>query len=168
MLQRTFVYLLALTLSATILAACGGQSDPTSSTAASSTTAIAPQTGSPVPAGSGQTPSSVADAATTVAAFSATASALPSDGATVSGVVPLEVHGSEMVNVELLPANSYTPKLGVFTISGAGTVALFYFDTTKLPNGPIQVRISAFDKPAGTPGAHEIVAMSPRTWNINN
>lgn len=100
--------------------------------------------------------------------FTAAVANAPADGATISGVVTLEVRGSGMANVELLPPNSYTPRLGVFTLSDNGTVARFNFDTRFLPNGPIQLRISAFDKPAGDPSSGEVVAMPPRTWIVSN
>lgn len=102
------------------------------------------------------------------APFFANVSMAPANGATLSGVVRLEVRGNEMANVELLPANSYTPKLGVFNITGDTTRAWLDLDTTTLPNGPLNVRISAFNVPAGQPGAAEVIAMSTRTWVINN
>ncbi|HJV84940.1 MAG TPA: hypothetical protein VJ698_05655 [Noviherbaspirillum sp.] len=102
------------------------------------------------------------------APFFASASMAPTDGATLNGVVRLEVRGNEMANIELLPASGYTPRLGVFNITGDKTIAWLDFDTTTLPNGPLSVRISAFNVPAGQPGATEIVAMPARTWTINN
>lgn len=92
----------------------------------------------------------------------------PPNGATVKGVVRIEVRGNLMKNVELLPGSGYTPRLGVFNITGDGALAWLDFDTTRLPNGPLKVRVSAFDVAAGQPGAREIVTMSERTWNINN
>lgn len=103
-----------------------------------------------------------------LAPFFASVTMAPASGAAVSGLVRIEVHGNEMANVELLPANSYTPRLGVFNITGDKTVAWLDFDTTKLANGPLNVRVSAFNVPAGQPGASEIVAMPARTWNIGN
>lgn len=103
-----------------------------------------------------------------LAPFFAAASMAPTDGATLSGVVRLEVAGNEMANVELLPAAGYSPRFGVFNRSADGTRAWLDLDTTRLPNGPLTVRISAFNVPAGQPGAAEIVAMSARTWNISN
>jgi hypothetical protein len=91
----------------------------------------------------------------------------PADGATLGGIVRIEVSGNEMANVELLPATGYTPKLGVFNLSGDGTQAWLDLDTTRLPNGPLNVRISAFNVPAGQTGT-EIVTMSARTWTIAN
>lgn len=103
-----------------------------------------------------------------LAPFFAQVSMAPADGATVSGLVRLEVSGNELANVELLPATGYTPRLGVFVRSADRTRAWLDFDTTRLPNGPLAVRISAFNVAAGQPGAAEIVALPARTWNISN
>ncbi len=102
------------------------------------------------------------------APFSSSVSMAPADGAALSGIVRIEVHGNAMRNVELLPANGYLPRLGVFNITGDQTFAWLDLDTTRLPNGPLNVRVSAFNVPAGEPGAIEIVAMPARTWNIGN
>lgn len=93
---------------------------------------------------------------------------LPPDGATMSGFVRLQVRGIELANVELLPGTGYLPRLGVFKISRDKTTAWLDLDTTALPNGPINVRVSGFNVPAGQPGAVEMIAMPARTWNINN
>lgn len=102
------------------------------------------------------------------APFTATLWSAPAAGAALSGLVRIEVRGYDMRNVELLPASGYLPRLGVFNITGDRTVAWLDLDTTKLPNGPINVRASAFDVPPGQAGAREIVAMPARTWNISN
>lgn len=102
------------------------------------------------------------------APFTASVSMAPAAGATLSGIVRIEVRGYDMQNVELLPASGYTPRLGVFNITGDKTIAWLDLDTTRLPNGPIDMRISAFNVPAGQPGAVEIVAMPARTWTISN
>jgi hypothetical protein len=102
------------------------------------------------------------------APFFAGATAAPANGATVSGIVRIEINGNEIANAELLPASGYTPRFGIFNITGDKTRAWLDLDTTALPNGPFSVRASAFNVPAGQPGALEIVAMSARTWNINN
>lgn len=103
-----------------------------------------------------------------LAPFFANAAMAPADGATVSGLVRLEISGNELANVELLPATGYAPRLGVFNRSGDGTRAWLEFDTTRLPNGPLAVRVSAFNMAAGQPGAAEIVAVPARTWNVSN
>jgi hypothetical protein len=92
----------------------------------------------------------------------------PAAGSVLSGIVRIEVTGYEMRNVELLPASGYLPRFGVFNITGDRTIAWLDLDTTKLPNGPLNVRISAFNVPAGQSGALEIVAMPARIWNISN
>ncbi|WP_192805172.1 DUF4214 domain-containing protein [Noviherbaspirillum aerium] len=90
------------------------------------------------------------------------------NGATVAGIIRLEVRGQGMQNVELLPPNGYTPRLGVFNLSEDRTRAWLDFDTRTQPDGPIDVRISAFNRPAGRPDATELVAMPARRWNIRN
>jgi hypothetical protein len=40
------------------------------------------------------------------------------------------------------------------------------FDTRRLSEGRLDVRISAFNMPPNYPGASEIVAMPPRAWNL--
>lgn len=101
------------------------------------------------------------------APFVAQLSSAPDNGATLSGVVRIEVHGNDMENVELLPAQGYAPKLGVFNITGDKTLAWLDLDTTALPNGPLNVRISAFDVPPGQAG-QEIIVMPALTWQIAN
>jgi hypothetical protein len=102
--------------------------------------------------------------------FSAQVSAAPANGASLSGDVRLEVRGSNLQNVELLPASGYTPRLGVFNISPDKTFAWLDLDTKLLAisTTAATVRISAFNVPAGQPGASEIVAMPPRTWSVTN
>lgn len=101
------------------------------------------------------------------APFTVFEASAPADGAVISGVVRIQVRGIDMANVELLPSGSYTPIHGKFIVTGDQTLAWLDFDTRKLPNGPLPVRVSAFDAPAGQPG-REIVAMQARTWTINN
>lgn len=100
--------------------------------------------------------------------FTAAVTAAPSDGATLLGVVRLEVRGSSIENAELLPSSGYSPRLGVFTVSADKTLAWLDFDTSTLPNGTLLVRISAFDQPAGNVNAREIIVMPPRTWHLSN
>jgi probable HAF family extracellular repeat protein len=100
--------------------------------------------------------------------FSAQVTIAPDDGATVSGTVTLEVTGSNIANVELLPADGYLPRYAVFTVSDDKTSATAKLDTTKFPDGALVARISAFDTPAGSSTATEIIAMPARTWNIQN
>ncbi len=92
----------------------------------------------------------------------------PADAATLTGTVRLEVRGSGLANVELLPATGYTPRVGVFSIFSDGTIAQFDFNTLALPSGLTQLRVSAFNAPPGDPSAREIVAMPARTWVIIN
>jgi hypothetical protein len=92
----------------------------------------------------------------------------PPAGTTLSGFVRLQVRGIELGNVELLPATGYLPRYGVFRLSRDKTTAWLDLDTRSLPNGPLNVRISAFNVAAGQPNAVELVAMPARIWNINN
>ena len=80
----------------------------------------------------------------------------------------LEVRGNLMQRVELLPASGNEPRLGVFKITNDKTFAWMDFDTTRLPNGPLKVRISAFGTPPEQSEVREIAAMSELTWNIDN
>jgi hypothetical protein len=98
--------------------------------------------------------------------FAAWVTMAPPPGAFVSGMIRLEVRGRGLVNVELLPASGYTPKLGIFNVSPDGRFAWLDFDTRALSEGRLDVRISAFNVPANYPGASEIVAMPPRPWNV--
>lgn len=102
-----------------------------------------------------------------LAPFSVRLAMAPAAGATIGGVVRIELRGNDLYNVELLPASGYQPRYGVFNISGDRTVAWLDLDTTRLPNGPRALRISAFNAPAGQSG-DEIVAMPARTWNVSN
>ena len=72
-----------------------------------------------------------------------------------------------MKNVELLPSSGYAPKHGQFTITNNGSFAYLNLDTRDLPNGPLTVRIAAFNSAPGEPG-REITAMPSRQWVINN
>lgn len=92
----------------------------------------------------------------------------PPDGARLSGIVRLQARGIAMENVELLPSTGYTPRYGKFGLSRDRFVGWLDFDTRTLPNGPVQVRMSAFNVPPGQPGAIEMIGMSPRTWIIDN
>jgi len=100
--------------------------------------------------------------------FHAQVSAAPAPGAALTGKVRLEVRGSGLQNVELLPASGYAPRYGVFNISPERNFAWLDLDTRLLPAPSAAVRISAFDRPAGQAGAVEIVAMPARTWSISN
>lgn len=155
-----------------VLAACGGgggsgggSESPTTGGGTQSGTSdgtTTPNTPSPTPA-AGQPP-----AATPARSFTASLVRAPVDGEEVSGVVRLEVQGTALGNVELLPADVYTPRLGTFTISGDRTSAYLDFDTTTVPNGILRVRISVFSAAAGTPDASELTVMSSRTWTFRN
>lgn len=78
------------------------------------------------------------------------------------------MRGSGLVNVELSPATGFSPRVGTFSISADGTIAQLDFNTAALASGLVQLRVSAFDAPAGNPAAREIVVMPARTWVIIN
>lgn len=101
-------------------------------------------------------------------AFSANVTEAPADGATLTGTVALEIRGSGIANAELLMDSGYEPVLERFTVSADKTVARLNVDTRTIPNGPIRLRISAFDAPAGSTEASEIIAMPARSWTFDN
>lgn len=88
----------------------------------------------------------------------------PLNGALLDGTTRLEVRGNGLENVELLPAYGYEPKYGAFTISPDKTYAYLDVDTDDLPEGVFHARISAFNEPAGSATAREIIAMPARQW----
>lgn len=100
--------------------------------------------------------------------FSAEVAAAPPDGAVISGMVRLEVAGRNMHGVELLPPLGYVPVYIRFAVSRDGKFAYADLDTRGLPNGALEVRISAFNPPLDKPGGWEIIAMRSRTWNVLN
>jgi hypothetical protein len=104
----------------------------------------------------------------TPASLSANLSAAPANGATISGTRRLEVRGTGLANVELLPVTGYSPKLGVFNVSADRAYAWLDLDTRSFPDGAHNVRISAFNVTAGQSGAQEIVVMRNRQWNVRN
>lgn len=99
--------------------------------------------------------------------FNAQLTSAPENGTYVCSMVTLEVLGTRIRNVELLPPDGYTPKYGSFSVSGDGHIARLEFDPRKFPNGDLRVRISVFDAAAGQP-ANEIIVMPERTWRIAN
>lgn len=153
---------------AMLLAACGGGGGADVASNTSQTTQLRPTVWTSEGRSFNSCSLSPGCSGNPYAPFFARTSMAPAEGAALSGLVRIEIRGNELANVELLPASGYTPRYGVFNITGDRTVAWLDLDTTRLPNGPIGVRVSAFDVAAGQPGAREIVAMPARTWNINN
>lgn len=100
--------------------------------------------------------------------FAAELSQAPASGETIQGEIMMEVRGSGIENVELLPESGYSPILARFNISPDKTVASLNFDTRHLPNRRLRARISAFNTPPGNPGSTEIVVMPPRDWFLQN
>ena len=100
--------------------------------------------------------------------FSGYVTTAPMHGSKVTGWITIEVHGRGMKNVELLPANGYLPILANFVESFNGTFAFLDLDTRTLPNGSLDVRVSAFNVAAGQAGAKEIVVLPARQWLVQN
>jgi hypothetical protein len=168
-----------------LLAACGGgggSSAPPVSTAGTTQTGSTDSSGttgnsssgttggtnSPATSGSPSTPTTEQPSSSGTTAFSAQLLAAPADGTTISGVVQFQLQGTGIENAELLPPTGYAPVLGHFTVSPDKTMATLTFDTASLPNGTLRVRVSAYDKPAGTAGASEAVVMPTRQWRLQN
>jgi hypothetical protein len=156
----------ATILLCTLLSACGGGGDTSSSPA--STLSTSGGTSNGTIAGTAATSVSSDPASPSPTAFAAQITAAPSDGATLNGIVHFEIHGTGIESAELLPPTGSSPVLGTFTVSADKTVATLDFDTTTLPNGTLQLRASAFNQPAGTASASEIVAMPTRKWTLGN
>ena len=152
----------------------GASSAPTASTSSATPTGSGSSTGSgttpgsSTAGGSGNGTGAGSTAPASPTPFIANVTIAPADGATLSGTVTLEVRGSSLENVELLPPSGYSPRLGVFTVTADKTSARLDFDSRTLPNGTLLARISAFNMPAGSSGASEIVAMQTRTWLLRN
>ncbi len=154
--------------SALVLSACGGSGEDSATTGTTATPQLLPTvitsqgrllnscTFSPGCSGNPYAP------------FVVWADTFPAEGSVLRGFVRLQIRGNDLANVELLPASGYLPQMGIFTISEDKTTAWLDLDTRSLPNGPLPVRISAFNALAGQPGAIELNAMSPRTWIIDN
>jgi hypothetical protein len=92
----------------------------------------------------------------------------PINGAIITGIVRLEAVGWNMRNVELLPDTGYEPVYARFIVSEDGRTAYVDFDTRTVPNGALDVRISAFNRFADEPDSGEFVAMRPHTWFVLN
>ncbi|MFC7515263.1 DUF4214 domain-containing protein [Herbaspirillum sp. GCM10030257] len=101
------------------------------------------------------------------ASFTAALVNAPADNAAVRGSFRLEVRGTGIENVELLPPSSYTPVIARFNVSADKTFAWLDVDTTTMPNGIMVARIVAFSAPPGQ-GGSETTVMPARTWNLYN
>ncbi|WP_460844436.1 hypothetical protein [Noviherbaspirillum agri] len=161
---------LATVFLSTLLAACGGGGGGGDSATATSNGQTSNGTGTPTTPGEGTTPpdNPTGDVTPPDEPFTASLSTAPANGATLAGTVTLEVQGSAIENVELLPPDGYSPRLGVFTIAPDKRRATLVFDTRSLPNGTLLARVSVYNRPAGSADATEIVAMPTRTWQLRN
>ncbi len=126
-------------------------------------------TGSATPGstGTGTTPPSGGTGGTvTLTARVTAAPADGSDGTIICSFPRIEVTGTGMQNVELVPPDSLAPVIARFVVSTDGTFATLDFST--LPKSTtLRVRILAWDVPPGQFG-HFVVAMEPRTWHIGD
>jgi hypothetical protein len=99
--------------------------------------------------------------------FSANAVVAPVNGSVIGGMLHVEIEGANLENVEVLPATGYSPKYGTnIVISADKTKSSVYVDTSTLPKGLTDLRVSVFNKPAGDPTATEIVVMPARQFDI--
>lgn len=159
-----------------LLAACGGgggggdSATATSNGSAPSTPASPTGSGTDGDATGGTNDGTATPDGSTPPAepFTATLTTAPASGSTLAGTVTLEVQGSSIENAELLPLDAYSPRLGVFTVAPDKRRASLEFDTRRLPNGTLLARVSAFNRPAGSADATEIVVMPTRTWLLRN
>lgn len=141
---------------ALLLAACGGGGGDSGSLA----NGAAAGASSGAAGASGVTAGSVASRVDSVVA--------PAEGADVNGNVQLMVNGAGLGNVELLQASGSQLSLGRFTVAPDGNSATLDFNTNQVPNGPLTLRIAAYNAPPGSTGALETSAMAPRTWRFAN
>lgn len=99
--------------------------------------------------------------------FSANAVVVPVNGSVIGETLHVEIEGTNLENVEVLPATGYSPKYGTnIVISADKTKSSVYVDASTLPKGLIDLRVSVFNKPAGDPTAREIVVMPARQFDI--
>ena len=100
--------------------------------------------------------------------FNAVLTQAPPHDSNLTGVYSLEVRGTGLGNVELLPESGYSPLLGRFAVSPDKTTARLEFDTRIVPNYLLRARIVAFDVAPGNIGAREMVVMPARSWWLRN
>jgi hypothetical protein len=190
---RLGTLLVGAVLLGNLLSACGGGDDAPASTASATptnSTGATPSGGTATSTPTGGTSTGTSSGGTTgtptaptaapgsptagtasapTATLTAAATVVPANSSStiICAFPALQVVGTGMKNVELLPADTAAPVLGRFTVSADGTLASLPFDTNALPKGQVQVRILAFDTPPGQ-GGNAVVAMAPRIWNIGD
>lgn len=98
--------------------------------------------------------------------FSAYLSIAPAPDAGLFDIVTLEVRGSGIRNVELVPPDTAGPVIARFDVLN-DTVAVLHLDTRTMLNGVLAARIVAYDAPPGQPGS-SIEVMGPRQWRLVN
>lgn len=153
--------------------ATGSSGDNVSPPSTDSGSNTPPSSGSggstPPSSGSGGSGGNTGSPSTTPPAgsFAAQVAQAPADGAAISGTVRILIEGSGIRNVELLPATGYAPLTARGTVTGDNIGAYIDFDTTVMPDGPVTLRVAAFNASPGE-GGSEITAMPARTWTIQN
>jgi hypothetical protein len=165
-MEASMKFSIGLTICATaLLTACGGGGggNETAGTFANGTSVIDSSGASGAGAGGATASGSSAGAALRIDSVTA-----PADGVDVAGTLQLVINGSGLGNAELLPANNAQPLLGRFSVAPDGSRATLSFDTNQVPNGPLSVRIAAYDGSPGSSGITETAAMGARTWRFAN
>ena len=98
--------------------------------------------------------------------FFAFLSIAPGQDAALVDVVTLEVRGTGLRNVELLPPEGYAPVIARFNVIN-DSVAVLRLDTRTMLNGVLAARIVAFNAPPGEGGA-AVEVMPTRQWRLVN
>jgi hypothetical protein len=155
-----------------VLAACGGGGGSDGSAAAGGGTVVGTGVGTGLGTGAGTGTATGAGAGTGTSAGTSLARvdsvSAPQDGAAVNGTVQLAISGANLGNAELLPATTAQPLLGRFSVAPDGNSATLALDTSTVPNGPLTLRIAAYNAAPGDSTAQETPAMSARTWTFAN
>jgi hypothetical protein len=89
---------------------------------------------------------------------------LPSAGSTVSGIMPISLTGSGMVNTEIWYNGA---SIGTMKVVG-GTAATGTIDTTKLPNGSITLSAETWNVAPGQAAVTTLYAYATLTVIVNN
>lgn len=154
--------LLIAILAAGLVSACGGGGS-NAGAAATQSSAASTANGSTAGGGASGTSNGASAPPTVITSVNA-----PAEGSQLAGTTVLSISGQNIANAELLPSAGFSPRLGSFSVAPDGTSATLSFDTTTVPNGPLTLRIAAYNQPSGSAGASETTAMAGRTWQFSN
>ena len=91
----------------------------------------------------------------------------PQDGLVLVGTIRLEVRGTNIGNVELVPAGAIAPVVARFVVMPNRDLATLDLDTAQFPNGTMTASIVAYSAEAGQGGVM-VEAMSARRWLLRN